>query len=413
MNNDGQSKKQLLNQLADLRRRVAELEKSEAAHQQAEETLRASEEQLRQVTSATREVFWLRDARTLEMLYVSPAYEEVWGRSCESLYQNPTSFLEAVHPDDIDRLMQAISQQYEGVPFDQEYRILRPDGSLRWIWGRTFLIRNEAGEIYRAAALAEDITARKLAEAALRQSNAELQTRNEELDAYAHTVAHDLKNPLGNLIGYAETLKEYYPEMSDEERLDTLGIVIRNGFKMNSIIDELLMLSEVRKTDVATGPLDMGRIVAEVLHRLSDAIARARAEIEVPDEWPTARGYDPWIEEAWLNYLSNALKYGGQPPHIQLGATSQADGQICFWVRDNGRGIAPEDQARLFTAFTRLDQKRAKGHGLGLSIVRRIVEKLGGQVKVESDGATGHGSIFSFTLPGVITQATDEDQAIP
>ena len=77
------------------------------------------------------------------MLYVSPAYEEVWGRSCESLYQTPASFLEAVHPDDIDRLMQAIRQQYVGIPFDQEYRIFRPDGSLRWVWGRTFLIRND------------------------------------------------------------------------------------------------------------------------------------------------------------------------------------------------------------------------------------------------------------------------------
>ena len=413
MNDNGQPKEQLLTQLADLRRQVAELKQSEAAYTRAEETLRISEERLRQITSSIREVVWLRDINTLEMLYVSPAYEEVWGRSCESLYQTPASFLEAVHPDDIDRLMHAIRKQYDGTPFDQEYRIIRPDGSVRWIWGRTFLIHNEAGEIYRAAALAEDITVRKLAEAALRQSNAELQTRNEELDAYAHTVAHDLKNPLGNLLGYAETLAEYYTLMSDEERLDALRVVIRNGFKMDSIIDELLMLSEVRRTDVVTGPLNMSRIVAEVLRRLSDAIANTHAEIKIPDEWPAAEGYAPWIEEAWLNYLSNALKYGGQPPHIQLGATTQATGQICFWVRDDGRGIAPEDQARLFTPFTRLSLNRAKGHGLGLSIVRRIVEKLGGQVKVESDGATGHGSIFSFTLPGAIAQATGKDPTIP
>ena len=95
--------------------------------------------------------------------------------------------------------------------------------------------------------------------------------------------------------------------------------------------------------------------------------------------------------------MSNALKYGGQPPRVELGATEQEDGTVRFWVRDNGHGLTPEEQARLFTPFTRLDQVSAKGHGLGLSIVRRIVEKMGGQVGVESQ--VGQGSTFVFTLP--------------
>ncbi|MCK4449343.1 MAG: HAMP domain-containing histidine kinase, partial [Anaerolineae bacterium] len=109
-------------------------------------------------------------------------------------------------------------------------------------------------------------------------------------------------------------------------------------------------------------------------------------------------GYPLWVEEVWANYLSNAIKYGGQPPRVELGATVQADGYVCFWVRDNGDGIPPEERAHLFTPFTRLDRTRAQGHGLGLSIVRRIVEKLGGQVGVESE--MGRGSVFTFTLPG-------------
>jgi signal transduction histidine kinase len=108
-------------------------------------------------------------------------------------------------------------------------------------------------------------------------------------------------------------------------------------------------------------------------------------------------GYAPWIEEVWVNYLSNAIKYGGRPPRVELGAETQPGGLVRFWVRDNGPGIAPEAQVRLFVPFTRLDQVRAKGHGLGLSIVRRIVEKLGGQVGVIS--TPGQGSVFSFTLP--------------
>jgi two-component system sensor histidine kinase/response regulator len=117
----------------------------------------------------------------------------------------------------------------------------------------------------------------------------------------------------------------------------------------------------------------------------------------LPKTWPVALGYGPWVEEVWVNYLSNGLKYGGQPPRVELGATAQPDGQVCFWIRDNGSGIPPEAQTRLFTPFTRLDQVRAEGHGLGLSIVRRIVEKLGGQVGVKSEA--GQGSVFTFTLP--------------
>ena len=143
------------------------------------------------------------------------------------------------------------------------------------------------------------------------------------------------------------------------------------------------------------GPTASGK--SSLAMRLAHMIEEHQTEIILPGTWPVALGYDPWVEEVWVNYLSNAIKYGGQPPHVELGATAQADGMVRFWVRDNGSGLTPEEQARLFTPFTRLDQVRAKGHGLGLSIVWRIVEKLGGQVGVESE--IGRGSVFTFTLP--------------
>ena len=126
-------------------------------------------------------------------------------------------------------------------------------------------------------------------------------------------------------------------------------------------------------------------------------IAEYRAEIILPRDWPIAMGHAPWIEEVWVNYLSNALKYGGMPPRIELGAAAQPDGQVRFWIADNGRGITAQDKKRLFVPFTRLDQVRAEGQGLGLSIVRRIIDRLGGQVGVE--GIPGQGSVFYFTLP--------------
>jgi two-component system sensor histidine kinase/response regulator len=108
-------------------------------------------------------------------------------------------------------------------------------------------------------------------------------------------------------------------------------------------------------------------------------------------------GYAPWIEEVWVNYLSNAMKYGGRPPLVELGAMEQPDAMVRFWVRDNGEGLSLDEQSRLFTPYTQLHLVRARGHGLGLSIVLRIVKKLGGEVGVESQ--VGHGSTFAFTLP--------------
>jgi signal transduction histidine kinase len=153
---------------------------------------------------------------------------------------------------------------------------------------------------------------------------------------------------------------------------------------------------------VKAKPLDMVCIVAEAQSRLTDMIQEYRAEIvaEQPDAWPVAWGHAPWVEEVWMNYICNALKYGGRPPRLELGARAQDDGMVRFWIRDNGPGLTPEEQCRMFVPFTRLGQVRATGHGLGLSIVRRIVERLGGQVGVESEGAPGRGSVFYFTLPG-------------
>jgi PAS domain S-box-containing protein len=249
-----------------------------------------------------------------------------------------------------------------------------------------------------------EIRERQRVEQALRQRTHELEERNKELDAFAHTVAHDLKNPLTSLIGFSKLLEKNYAKMVDEKLSEYLEIIAQNGRKMSNIIEELLLLASVRKEDIQAEPLPMSSIVAEAQARLNDVIKEYEAEIVQPESWPLAMGYGPWIEEVWANYISNAIKYGGAPPRVELGATERSDGQVCFWVRDNGRGLSPEEQARLFTMFTRIDQVRAKGHGLGLSIVRRIIEKLGGEVGVESE--PGQGSIFKFTLPCITFDKT-------
>jgi signal transduction histidine kinase len=118
-------------------------------------------------------------------------------------------------------------------------------------------------------------------------------------------------------------------------------------------------------------------------------------------------GHASWLEEAFVNYLNNAIKYGGTPPHIRVGVQHDPSGRIRFWVRDNGAGLREAELAQLFTRFERLGQQKIEGHGLGLTIVKTIVEKLGGTVAAESSGIPGEGSTFSFTLLPVTMEAAE------
>jgi signal transduction histidine kinase len=229
------------------------------------------------------------------------------------------------------------------------------------------------------------------------QYNLELQAQNEELDAFAHTVAHDLKSPLSNLMGYAEILAIDIREI-DATLSELAATIHQSGRKMTNIIDELLLLSQVRKVEVEVRPVDMAQAVHDALERLGDLVSKHKAQVIQPDTWPMALGYRSWIVEIWVNYISNAIKYGGEPPTIQLGFRHLPDNLIRFEVIDNGAGLTADDQMHLFRPFERLEQLgKIEGHGLGLSIVRRIAEKLSGQVGVESQ--PGAGSSFYFILP--------------
>lgn len=240
------------------------------------------------------------------------------------------------------------------------------------------------------------------AHAALAIDNAQLYENRaaliRDLDDFARTVAHDLKNPLNVVMVYGGMLDSVLGQLSEEMRQKAIEGIVHGANKMNSIIDALLLLAGVRQVGkVAMSPLDMVGIAAEVIQRLDTMIQEYQAEVILPATLPEAMGYAPWVEEVFANYLTNALKYGGKPPRIELGGDILANGMARFWIRDNGDGLTPEQQSQLFTQFTRLHQIEAEGHGLGLSIVQRIVEKLGGEVGVTS--TVGQGSVFTFTLP--------------
>jgi len=254
--------------------------------------------------------------------------------------------------------------------------------------------------------LLHDISIRKNALDAAVESNILLKNEileNErliaDLDAYARSVAHDLKNPIGGVIGLTDFIKEDILNQKQEQAFELLDILNEQGHKMLTIVDELLLLSRIRKEDVLPVQIDMHSIVKAAINRLGQQVKERGAKFRIPENWPVVKGNPQWIEEVWVNLISNAIKYGGDPPEIVIGTDKMLNGWNRFWIQDNGNGLPAELYEKLFADFERLGQQTIEGHGLGLSITKRIIEKLGGQVLVSSKNIPGKGCIFSFTLP--------------
>ncbi|GAB4445487.1 MAG: hypothetical protein Kow0031_28060 [Anaerolineae bacterium] len=229
----------------------------------------------------------------------------------------------------------------------------------------------------------------------LRKLNLTLKTRNEELDTFAHIVSHNLQHSLDLSIGYANILKKQ--ARLPEELEYYLNMIIRNTRAMTNVIDELQLLAGVRTTTLDIRPINMSRVVARAQQRLAYLIEDTHTRLTIPSVWPDVCGHEPWVEEIWVNFISMAIRNGGDPPQLHLGATSRSRGNARFWVRDNGPGLSDADISRLFSPYQ--PSGSARELGLGLSVVKRIVKKLRGEVGVESDGVGGNGCMYYFTLP--------------
>lgn len=366
-----------------------------------QEALRQSEERHRIISETISDYAYsyiVQEDGLLKKDWSTQAFHDITGYSFEEVDENGWARL--LHPDDRPIAAERYVRLLAGEVDISEFRIVTKYGDVRWLRDHGHPVFDEAlGRVVRIYGAAQDITQRKQDEQQLQQQAQELRARNEELDAFAYTVAHDLKNPIASMMGFASLIKNYIARMPQEKVIESIDLILESGYKLKEIIDGLLLLAGVNKNKaVEISDLDMKIIVDDARRRLHALVEQTQAEFVMPEQWPAAAGYGPWVEEVWMNYLSNAMKYGGEPPRIEIGAeVLEADGIVRYYVRDNGTGLTDDERQRVFTPFTRLNQAKAEGHGLGLSIVQRIVNKLGGDVTVSSQ--PGQGSEFSFTLP--------------
>ncbi len=229
----------------------------------------------------------------------------------------------------------------------------------------------------------------------LQEQSENLQKSNHELELFARTVSHNLKSPLSSIINVLDlTAEESTNAPATKKKIEW---VLRVCWDMNGIINALLLLAGLsQQKNIEIQALNMNDIINDILkNRLRYEIEKKQAIIEVQENLPCSYGYAPWVTEIWMNYLTNALKYGGHPPKIRISAEILEE-KTRFWVHDNGQGLSKEAQISLFNPFIRFSQSE-KGTGLGLSIIRQIIERLNGEAGVESE--EGQGSHFYFSLP--------------
>jgi PAS domain S-box-containing protein len=376
----------------------------------AEQTLRESEERFRQLTDNISDVFWMSNTDLTKVLYLSPAFESVWGISAESVYRAPRSFVDLVVPEDRPTVFAALSRVTAGQPAVTEFRIRRRDGAVRWLWIRTFPIRNAAGELYRTAGLTTDVTERKLLEQELRAARDKAIEADRLKGAFLANMSHEIRTPLNVIMGFQSLIAEHLVEANDHSQDEYFDRIHRASRRLLNTIQGILDLAKIEVTAFEIQPkrIELRSLVREQLEEF-EPIAKAKgislvSRIEAHAE---IRFDEYCLTHALANLLDNAIKFTAEGEVVvRLYRTVEAG--LVLEVADTGVGIDAAYIPRLFDAFSQEDTGYTRsfdGSGLGLALVRKYVEMNGARVTVTSQ--KGRGSVFRIQFaPDAVADAS-------
>jgi PAS domain S-box-containing protein len=383
---------------------------------QAEQALRSSEEKFRQLAENIREVFWMMPPAANEILYVSPAYEQVWGRARESLYRSPMSWTEAIHPDDLERAHAIFARQIQGEAVDSEYRIRTPDGTEKWIRDRAFPIRDHAGQLIRIVGIAEEITERKRYEQELIQARKGADAANLAKSRFLANMSHEIRTPMNGVIGMLQLLVE--TGLTTEQRRYAM-VAQSSGRALLSLINDILDLSKIEARKITLENLafhlpDTVEDIVQVMRVQAGAKGldfHSRVSPQIPR---LLRGDAYRLRQVVTNLAGNAIKFTEQGEvglDVALERQCDSTATLRFTITDTGIGIRSDQAAALFSPFIQADSSTTRkygGTGLGLAICKQLVEMMGGTIGVS--GRECRGSAFSFTA--VFEVVNDQQQTV-
>ena len=373
------------------------------AQKQAEAELRQSEHRFRLMAETIQDVFWIATPSIGKTVYVSPGFEYIWGRTSEALYRNPKLYLETVHPEDRERVRtEIIAARERSIPWSHEYRIIRPDGTVRWIHDRGFPVRDDQGRVILFTGVATDITEHKALEGQLLQAQ-----KMEAVGRLAGGVAHDFNNLLMAITGYGELMRAKV--LKDDPLYGHLENILKAGDRAAALTQQLLTFS--RQKIVHPEVIDLNRVVLDLEPMLRRLIGEDLDLEVVTDRRPGAVKADPGqMGQIIMNLVVNArdaMPQGGRltlktaPVDFTVGCHSRfgltpPGSYVMLVVQDTGVGMDEATQAHVFEPFF-TTKEPGKGTGLGLSTVYGIVKQSGGYLDLAS--SPGAGSTFTIYLP--------------
>ncbi|MBD2070865.1 PAS domain-containing protein [Leptolyngbya sp. FACHB-671] len=365
---------------------------------QVEKSLRLSEEKFSQLAENIDEAFWICSADGSEVIYVSPAYEQICGYSCEMAYRNPRIWYDSIHPEDREKVTPDFSRESLG-NYDEEYRLIHPDGSVVWIRDQAFPVYDEQGQVYRVVGITENITERKRAAETCQQ----LEQERELSELKSHFIAiasHELRTPLSVISMSLDLLQQPSLNMTEEKKQRYCDRMDNAVKRLTQILDDVLLVARAEAGKLGFAPASLNLV--QFCHDLTEEI-----QLNAGGQHDLVFVCQEQMDQVWMdqnllnhlltNLLLNAVKYSPEGGKIDFELSHQ-QGNAIFQIRDQGIGIPEADQARLFTAFYRCSNTgKLPGTGLGLAIVKEAVELHGGKISVSS--MVGKGTTFTVSIP--------------
>ncbi len=385
---------------------------------QAEAALRTSEEQFRQLAENIHEVFFVCTVDPVQVTYLSPAYDKIWGRPRQEVYERSATWTDTIHPEDRERANAAYAQSLQGTPIDMEYRIVRPDGSIAWIRNRTFPVNDARGKFYRIVGVAEDTSEWKRVKAELENAKIIAEDSNRGKSEFLANMSHEIRTPMNGIIGMTELVLE--TDLTPDQR-EYLNMVKMSADSLLSLINDILDYSkmESEKLEIDAIPFGLRDTIADTMKALGLRADQKGIELagDVDPEVPDALLGDPGrLRQIIFNLVGNAIKFTEQG-EVVVNVTAESWDKnnlvLHFTVTDTGIGIPAEKQAAIFDAFKQADgsvTRRYGGTGLGLTISSQLIALMGGRIWVESE--PGEGSRFHFTI-GIALQRDPERRPVP